>query len=352
VQSDGSFTVHNVPPGEVTLSLRGPSGDRPRVMVATVTAGVETYVDLSFTERRSSIQGTVRNERGVPVIGVALTARRWMANETLQRFTASTDDAGRYTLDVIQGETYSIAVRVGVFHEERAGVAAGARDVDFPVPMLGKARLQFVDAATSQTILVLRSRGHVAAWRQSSSVSYLPLVLGAIGADLKREGLLELELPLGRNDLRIAFDVDGYAPCDVLGALVTAEPDPEPLIVTLVRGATIVLRRSSSELATTPQHRLFLLTEAESAARALRGPFAQQGGESNMRIGGVNLWLADPTLMHRHVSFEADGAAFLRGIAPGRYVLRAVPDDLEFTPESIVVTGAERSVVDVGAKRR
>jgi hypothetical protein len=66
----------------------------------------------------------------------------------------------------------------------------------------------------------------------------------------------------------------------------------------------------------------------------------------------VNVWIADPTLMHRHVSFEDDGAALLRGVAPGRYVLRAVPDDLEFTPEAIVVSGAERSVVDVDAKRR
>ena len=76
----------------------------------------------------------------------------------------------------------------------------------------------------------------------------------------------------------------------------------------------------------------------------VRGPFAQHGGPSNIRTNGVNVWLASPGLNERMPEFDRRGHAALRGLAPGRYRIVALPDDLTFVPAEFEVGAANTSV--------
>ena len=107
--------------------------------------------------------------------------------------------------------------------------------------------------------------------------------------------------------------------------------------VELQRGVTVELEVGGAapfDEHVRKDHVLFLL-ESEQLA-AVRGPFRDQGGESNQRINGVDMWLESPGLMLQVPSFEERDVK-LGGLAPGRYSLRSFPDDLVFEPVSFDV---------------
>jgi hypothetical protein len=82
-------------------------------------------------------------------------------------------------------------------------------------------------------------------------------------------------------------------------------------------------------------HCVFLLRDEQ--ATDVTGPYADGDPASNHRIGGIELWLRDPSLLSQLVGFDPNGNAELRALAPGRYTLRAFPGDLVFEPEWIDV---------------
>ncbi len=83
-------------------------------------------------------------------------------------------------------------------------------------------------------------------------------------------------------------------------------------------------------------HLLFLVCEDQLSL--LRGPYPKQGGPSNARINGICMWVGEPGLLDQLVYFDELGWAGVEGLKPGRYTLKAFPEDLVFEPNEFVLT--------------
>ena len=187
-----------------------------------------------------------------------------------------------------------------------------------------------MDATTGEPLRTSRSHLWSIAWRNRGDGSFR-----TANAAVDVNGQVELELPVGLVDLAIRFADEGFAPRQVLGIAIREGGDDE-LTVELERGLEAKLEFAGDEpLDGLREHLVFALHESELSA--VRGPFADQGGASNHRINGRNMWLAEPGLMTRLIDVDALGVALLRGLTPGHCSLVAFPDDLVFEPSSFAV---------------
>ena len=169
---------------------------------------------------------------------------------------------------------------------------------------------------------------------------------------LDTTGLLQLQVPVGSVDVSLHLHESGYAPRVVAGLRVTKTEDPPEVPVELTRGVEIDLRIRGEETfdEARKDHLLFLLAQSQLAQ--LRGPFPRQGGPSNHRINGINMWVGQPGLLKQMPNFDGgDGTAKLQGLLPGRYRLVAFPADLTFEPEEFAV-GAEGASIVLDWRRR
>jgi hypothetical protein len=156
---------------------------------------------------------------------------------------------------------------------------------------------------------------------------------------------VQLKLPRGAVDVSVHLQESGYVARTVLGVQVTADPEPAPIVVDLQRGVELELEVSGDaafDRAVREGHVLFVLEQAQ--VPLVRGPFAEQGGESNHRVGGVNLWFEQPGLLQQMPDFGDGGIAKLGGLAPGRYTMKAFPDDFVFEPASFDVAAGGSKV--------
>lgn len=118
---EGRFVFRDVPAGSYTLTATkngyAPGGRRPGGPSRAITLGdrervIDTAVSLW---KLSTISGTVRDDRGEPVIGVYVTAmRRVMAGGRLELAFShgeASDDRGHFRISNLQSGSYLIGIR-------------------------------------------------------------------------------------------------------------------------------------------------------------------------------------------------------------------------------------------------
>jgi RNA polymerase sigma factor (sigma-70 family) len=328
----GQYEFRALPAGELHVSARTSFGRVLGTEAVLVAESGKTYErDIAVEVEMATISGRVTNPDGSPAPNKMLTAFR-DAPDGMYRTNARSEEDGSYVLQVPPSLDYDLRLASGPFMQRRAGVAAGSKDIDFELPAIGRLRIRLVDAASKKPISTIEASSWKLAWRRRGEDAFqdengVPDVAG----------VLELELPVGKVDLRIALGTEGYAPRTVFG-LEVEEGAGEPVTVELVHGLSATLHFESDPLIGREQtsgHLIFLLEDSELPS--LRGPFPSQGGRSNMRINGVNMWLGDPNLMQRLLHPGIHDKIRVPGLAPGRYWIRAFPDDFTFEPESFLV---------------
>lgn len=343
----GAFAMRMVPPGTVEISLRADNGNR---IVATasvqVTAGQASEQDFAWEEGEASISGRVTLTNGEPVQARAVQVVERGGGEGCRIYRAITDASGSYQVLVAADTSYRVSVS-GPCLRSVDGVLPGSTGVDLVLPETGSLRLRLIDAASGQPV---RYRGDglwTVSWRESGAGAFQ-----VAGATLDDTGLLPLQVPLGTVDVCIDLQDAGYVRCLRNGIAVSKSEHPAEVRIEVEPGVDVRLAvRGATPFtpAVGKGHVLFLLEDGQ--ADLVRGPFADQGGESNARINGVNVWIASQGLIHQMPRLDASARATVRGLAPGRYRLAAFPDDLVFEPSTFEV-GPAGADVELGWRRR
>ncbi len=334
VDRDGGYVLRGVPAGTVELRLSVGSllDTVPEPERFDVVVGETVEHDFVWSEELVPIHGRVTDVRGAVVAGWTVRAECGIPNVDRRQFTGRTEEDGTYALPVAPGRAYTVSVVADPVVRSIADVAPGDVGIDFVLPDRGTFVLELVDVASGEPIAFGR-KGSRLSWREAGAEAFQ-----ACEPERGRPGRVELGLPVGRVDLSLHLDRDGYAPRVVHGLnVVTGEP--EPVVVSLERGLELELACTGPDGPARPASPLVLLLH-ESRLASVRGPFPHQGGPSNHRINGVCMWIGDPGLLNRIPRFRDDGRARLEGLAPGRYVLRAYPDELVFEPDTFDVDAA------------
>ncbi|MEO6709913.1 MAG: hypothetical protein ABIP42_10065 [Planctomycetota bacterium] len=137
--------------------------------------------------------------------------------------------------------------------------------------------------------------------------------------------------------------LDGYTPKLTTGIPVTIAGNDSPIVVELARGCQVKLSlKADEDVGRLRGHLVFVLHESQ--LESLRGPFPRQGGPSNSRLNGVNMWVADPGLLQQLLDVDASGLCVLGGLEPGRYTLKSFPDDFIFEPATFDLGDAAVSI--------
>lgn len=337
IRPDGGYELNSVMPGEWDLAVLGRFDTEPVQLVRLqIAAGQRVQHDFQWQVPVGKLTGRVTSSSGRPLPKVTVRAT---AEKPLRPLgTTRTDDDGRYTLEVAADRTCWVEASRGVTSARRPNVMAGAGAVDFVLPDLGHLRLRLLDAASREPVSIKGSELYCLSWRSCGDEAFRELRRSQLRKLIDSTGLIDLELPLGTVDVSVCMLADGYRPQRLLGMPVVSIASPEPVEVLLVRGVELhiaITGEQPFDAATRKDHLLFLLEQSQF--ESLRGPFAQQGGPSNWRIGGICMWVGEPGLMRQLLDVQEDGTAVLRGLAPGTYSLRAYPDDFVFTPPTVRV---------------
>ncbi len=229
----------------------------------------------------------------------------------------------------------------------REGMPAGAENVDFDLPALGTLRLRFLDAASGEPVRIQRQPVYGLFWRAADAQAFED---EQPSPDL--DGRQDLLVEAGRVDVLVHLVDDGYAQRLVEGIQVPAGGASEVVTLELERAleARLVFAGEGAEPEDLRGHLLFLVREEEQGS--IEGPFAEQGPGVNHRINGIWMRLERPTLLTQMLEVGADGHALVPGLSPGRYHLRAYPDDFAFEPEAFDLPATGEEPIPVRWKRR
>jgi len=156
--SDGHFAFFDMPPGSYALDANKPGfvagaygRVRPGGLAQSLTLGegeVLTSVRLPIWEF-AGVSGTVRDETGEPIVGVPVRALRRVFVHGRYQFvtapTATTDDRGRYRIDLLTPGRYAILVAttqtsVAIEHMQLVTTGGTATDTELQLLARGAAR--------------------------------------------------------------------------------------------------------------------------------------------------------------------------------------------------------------------
>jgi len=347
VRPDGTYELETDRAGEGTLVLFERLAEVARAEIV-VEVGKSHEQDLQSVEAVACITGKISDPTGVVPADVAIVATKgdWGIGSPIAAHIAAD---GTYTLPVPAGPAYVVVAQRGSIRQKRERVAAGATGIDFAFPELARIELRLVDAETKAPLASRSAMQWKLSWRESGTQAF-----AECSAAIDVAGSCALELPVGRVDLSVELERAGYVPRVVEGLTIAAGREVVSITIELDRGATLSLRlRGERELTTGDElgHAVFLLRDDQ--ASAVKGPFEARAAtpfslppSANRAINNVYLWVRDPSLMHQLVELDRQGDAEVRGLARGRYTLRAFPDDFIFDPPAIEVT-APRCVAEV-----
>lgn len=326
-ERNGTYEIGELPAGELELWVEGTVGaaaaGKARVQLA---AGERLRHDIAWTAEVGCLAGKVTTSGGEPLGGIMVDAMC----SGCPPFTTRTRDDGSFEFAVEPKQTYWITASRGATRADQYSVQPDRDDLALELPVLGHLRLRLVDAATRRPVGRQQIGG--LGWRIPGDEAFQWL---HEHSDIT--GMVDLELPLGSVDIALAMLDDGYRPHRRCGLPVVDAPAPPPVEIALERGVDLRIEMVGEPPFADARrdHLLFLLEDSQQIL--VRGPFPQEGGPSNIRIGGICMWLAEPGLLRQMLPHLVDGAAVMHGLAPGTYSLRAWPDDFVFTPRSVLV---------------
>jgi len=203
------------------------------------------------------------------------------------------------------------------------GVLAGAKDLVIELPRSGTILLRAIDAKTRERVRVNQQS---LALRRVGDLGFRPWE--GVLDPVDQEGWLRLEVPAGLTEIRLSDARSGYgAITAVLDVPSGAEVRSE---LELVRGLEVSLRLDPV-FTLRSTHVIFVLEP--HLADAVRT--VQTNGISHVSSGGH---FTDEGLEERILHVDESGVARLKGLAPGRYRLKALPEDLKFDPQEIELT--------------
>jgi hypothetical protein len=340
---DGRYALDDLPAGPVQLELRTWIGGAP-LATASVLAEPGALAERSFDWTRETpwIRGRVVAPDGSPRADVKVQA---LAHDHDDAWHAGdeTDADGAFALEVAAGAVYDVQT-----YDERAGfgkvddVRAGADGVELVLPWSGTVHLQLLVAATGEPPAIALRDFRTGAWRPSGEPGFRDL-----GGRVDVYGRFAAELEAGTVDLRLHFPADGYAPATLHGIAVPANGETEPIVVRLEHGveARLVMDAPASASGLLDGHVVFLLEEGQLGL--VEGPIPDDAPGPNDRIGGIRMRIGDPLLRSQRVDPAETAVQVFRGLAPGRYHLRAFPDGVAFEPASFDVPAADGDPVTI-----
>ena len=167
---------------------------------------------------------------------------------------------------------------------------------------------------------------------------------------LRHAGSEKPQQPVDRRlvELSIHLEDEGWMPRTVQGLTVRATSDPRPARVELRAGLPLTLRLVDTSGRAGGPEGCLLFALAEHELPLIRGPYAREAGLHSIRLNGVCIWLGDPGLRINRLDVDAAGTATLRGLAPGRYTLRAFgPQDVIFDPPHVEIPQAVDAPVEI-----
>ena len=341
----GEYEITGLNADRWTISYHDVDTTQPKARIQIdVTAGESYEHNFDWEAAASSISGTVRTAAGRPVPDADVRAL-CVGCPHASQLHATTSDDGSYSIPVDADLVFNVAT--GWNHDlvEVFDVPSGATGVDLVQKRKGVLRLRLVESATGRPVsLGVRSSvwWNELSWRPAAARDFLPC-MGNIDLD----GILELELPLGRGDLDVAMTWEGYVARRVPDLGVREDPDPKPITVELERGVELILNHAHGFDAA-EGHVLFVL--AESQLNHVDGPFAV-AEPGTVQLGDAHFRLASRSLRSQYFHGE-EGVTELHGLFPGTYHVVAFPDDLVFEPASFVVEGPERVEVELRCRPR
>lgn len=332
---DGEFEMTHVVPGEVILQVQDRMGTMRHEESVVVSAGQEFEHDIDWREELATISGHVRSVSGTPLEGLLVLVSRY-APEGYRSEREITDADGRFSATVEAGHAYTVRATRGPVEREMAGIPTGTDGLEFVMPEIARLQLRLVDAGTGGSIRLSRVQTGAFAWREAGADHF-----DHIRPELDDEGNAELDLPVGDVDLSIYMTALGYAPAEVRDVSVPFGRAGQ-LTIRLERGLDIAIQFEGEGdfYRAREDHLVFLLEESKLSY--VRGPFPTQAPPCNIRVG-LNMWFRDPGLLSRILDVNTE--VKVSAVAPGRYAVRAFPDDLLFTPETFAISPEQRSVV-------
>lgn len=339
--AEGAYVLKHVEPGEVRLAtIHGQEA------FLTIEDGASYEQDFIWEDTRASVQGRVTTVDGTPLEDVRVQAYCGGRCRDFPRW-ARTGEDGRYTL-LLGNHAHEITARNGVAQQTLEAIAPSSKDVDFVLPSLHRSRFRLVDSATRRPIQPkFRNFHRQIAARMSGAREFR-----SVPCRIDVDGEVALELPVGTVDLHIHVGEAGYAPRRVRDVWIDPDRSEPPRVIALDRGHTVELEITDPQgyAKAREGHLVFFLEEQQ--IDSVRGPFDRSGPPANMGFGGINAWLENPCLVAQMPSFGRDGRCRIPGLAPGTYRLRAFPDDIAFTPETIEVGEALTSAIAIAWRTR
>jgi len=323
----GRYRIEDAEPGLVQLSahfatreqrLARMTGDATELRLAP---GEEHEHDFALTLSLSRIAGHVRYRSGAPA---AATVYAW-SKQRRAEVSVETGPDGAYALEVPEGDTYFMRATSPGDTAHRRDVVAGAGDVDFVLADPATLRLRVIDADTRAPLRTFQAH-----WRVDGTEWRLGLMGQYAATDA--EGAFELRTCACTVDVSVHADELGYRPALLLGLVAGQVSERATPIetVALERGLELRFALDPASGAWPAEHALVLVEEAAwEEARLDR--------DGNGWRGMPSASFPNDALAWRRLSFDGDGRAGLRGLAPGRHRFKVFPDDLVIEPAGLEV---------------
>jgi hypothetical protein len=345
--------------GEVHLSVEGGEvsilfalDDFPVLQSGSevVLEPISSIVQREFDVRVSAkpIAGRVRFEDG-PAARVKVSASCRVpaspAEKPIRWLTAElrTDAEGRFRFDAPDvGHPYEITVHLGEGGRTLEALP-GEDELDFALRRPATVFLRATEASSGRAL----SPRDVRFWWKPAESAELRPIDSMWRPEL--EGRLPIQVPNGTLELEAWPSKDVLVPArgrSVLAAL----GEPTRVDFALEPGLELRLRLDETGGAFPPGHALLFLEEAARDSVRVPAPRAPPTGAIYETVCGPTPLYEPATtqpFVLRELVFDATGSVTVRGLAPGRHVLRVFPADVVLEPETIDVAAGTAEPVRV-----
>lgn len=208
--ADGHFAFHGVVPGEYTI--RSCTADGTAIWSDTVSLGIDERapepVELFIAAEFRTVAGTVSDADGQPLANTDVFVFPGQATSGLLSAMTRTRADGSFEASIKPGEenSFTIAIPWEGFRVFESGVVPGALDVRLVAPAVAPVTLALVRQRTMEPMVAASF-----AFRRSASEPWSDL-FGGREVPLDADGSLQVRLPVGRLEVRVASATAGLHP--------------------------------------------------------------------------------------------------------------------------------------------